>query len=416
MARQLRIAIYHDLSSGGAKRTLFEIVKRLGERHHLDMYNLSCSDHDFCDIRRFGAETHTYSFNPLPQFQRPLGRVDFAARLLDLLRLDRIQRRIAADIDRRRYDVVHLHPCQFARTPTLLHFLQTPSVYYSHEPLRAGHYEPVIARPYRSPRRRVRLLLDRLDPLAKAYRRRLESIDRRCTRRATSVLTNSYFTREALYRFYGVNARVCYHGVDSETFRPLGLPRDGFVLSVGALTPAKGFDLIIQSLGLVPAGTRPPLTIVSNYQVHDELAYLRDLAKQSGVSAEFRTMVSNEELVRLYNTALMTVYAPILEPFGLVPLESMACGTPVVAVREGGVRESVVDGHTGLLTDRDPERFARAVKMLLEDTALATRLGQQGRAYVAQEWNWDRSVRQIEAALIDAARGRHARAQVRRND
>ena len=63
-------------------------------------------------------------------------------------------------------------------------------------------------------------------------------------------------------------------------------------------------------------------------------------------------LISDEELVLLYNKAKMVVYAPYCEPFGLVPLESMSCGTPVVGVGDGGVKETVINGKTGILTGR----------------------------------------------------------------
>ena len=83
----------------------------------------------------------------------------------------------------------------------------------------------------------------------------------------------------------------------------------------------------------------------------------------------FRVGIPDEGLVQLYNRAMLTVYAPIMEPFGFVPLESMACGTPVVGIREAGVRETVRHAETGFLVDRDPEQFAAAVLALLDDDA-----------------------------------------------
>jgi glycosyltransferase involved in cell wall biosynthesis len=66
----------------------------------------------------------------------------------------------------------------------------------------------------------------------------------------------------------------------------------------------------------------------------------------------------------------------------------MACGTPVVAVAEGGVRESVRDGRTGLLTQRDPHRFAHALSTLLDDEAMQARLGATGVSTVRSCWTW----------------------------
>ncbi len=87
-----------------------------------------------------------------------------------------------------------------------------------------------------------------------------------------------------------------------------------------------------------------------------------------------------------YNRARLCVYAPYLEPFGLVPLEAMACGTPVVAVKEGGIRESVVHGETGILTERDEAAFADAVTTLLFDGTKSTQMGHRGIEAIHDFW------------------------------
>ncbi|MEI2608548.1 MAG: glycosyltransferase [Candidatus Promineifilaceae bacterium] len=115
---------------------------------------------------------------------------------------------------------------------------------------------------------------------------------------------------------------------------------------------------------------------------------MTELALKHGVNLSFRVDVSESELVELYNRARAFVYAPILEPFGLTPVEAMACGLPVVAVREGGVRESVVNEQTGFLVDRDPVKFALKLTQLLQDDYLGNQLGKNGRKHVMDCWTW----------------------------
>ena len=88
-----------------------------------------------------------------------------------------------------------------------------------------------------------------------------------------------------------------------------------------------------------------------------------------------------------------------MEPFGFVPLESMACGTPVVGVREAGVRESVIHGVTGVLTERDTQAFAAALSKILAEPAWANELGQNGLRYAQKAWTWEASLDQLEASL-----------------
>ena len=395
----MKIAIFHNVTSGGAKRTTYEHAKRLSERHQVDLFSLSSANHSFDDIQPYVNRTELVPFQTLPLFNSPLGRLNQAVRIADLLRLRRTMRQLAEMINAGGYDVALVHPCMFTFTPTILRYLKVPSLYYRHDPVRWVQ-DPEIPRPYYK-KSAARQFLNRIDPMYRAYFRLLVYEDASSMRAATRVVTNSYFTRESLYRIYSIAPTVCYHGVDFQLFHSMDLERQNYVISVGAIAPYKGYDFLVRSLACIPANVRPRLILVGNVAKQDEQQYLAQLAAQSGVEVDFRHLITNEELIRLYNQAMCTVYAPIMEPFGLVPLESMACGTPVVGIREGGVRETVVDGVTGLLADRDPEQFAKAIVTLLEDCSLVEQLGKQGRSRVEQHWKWEDAINSLERNLLE---------------
>ncbi|MDT8304987.1 MAG: glycosyltransferase family 4 protein [Anaerolineae bacterium] len=396
----MRIAVYHNLLSGGAKRALAELARRLAARHELDVYTLSSGNQEFADLRPFVAAHRVFPFAPLPLLGSPFGRLNQATRTADLLRLGHLNKQIAAEIEQHDYDVVFVHPCQYETSPSLLaHLRDVPAVYYCQEPLRRV-YEPQQLRPYDLPQSRRRQLLDRIDPLIRLYYSVLSRRDRRNTRRAGRVLVNSQFMRDAVGRIYGREAEVSYLGVDSDLFRPLPVEKRGYVLSVGSLTPLKGFDFLIEALGHITEPQRPPLVIVSNFQNPPERAYLEHLAEAAEVELRLLSEVSDERLVQLYNEAALVAYAAVREPFGLVPLEAMACGTPVVAVREGGVRETIVHEETGLLVERKAGRFAQAVLRLLEDGQLANEYGRRGREVVLRRWTWEEAARRAESHLL----------------
>ncbi|MCX6031992.1 MAG: glycosyltransferase [Chloroflexi bacterium] len=397
----MRIAIYHNLPSGGGKRALYEMTRRLATRHSVDVYILSCAEHDFCNLRPHCRRHVVFPFHPLPLARSPFGRLNQGIRTLDLLRLRALQRQIAAQIDAAGYDVAFIHNCQFGQSPSLLTFLRTPSVYYCAEPPRLI-YEPPVSRPYTTFTRGQRLG-NLVDPLPHIYRRVLATLDRANVWAANLVLTNSAYSRESLYRAYGIFARVCYLGVDTGSFHPLALPKEDFVLSVGALNPRKGFDFLIYSLAVMESSERPRLVLASNHTEEREQQYLTQLARRLRVEVEFRSRVSDRQLLALYNQARATVYAPIMEPFGFVPIESMACGTLVVGVREGGVRETILHGVTGLLVERDPQAFATALSKVLADPVWANELGRNGIRHVQGAWTWEASLSQLEASLQVAA-------------
>jgi glycosyltransferase involved in cell wall biosynthesis len=169
----------------------------------------------------------------------------------------------------------------------------------------------------------------------------LHAIQSAAVARASCLLANSRFTCDRIHQSFGVVATFCPLGVDLDMFRPLpDVAQEDFVLSVGELSPRKGFDFLIKSLASIPAGRRPSLKLACNAIEPDERRYVEDLAIRSAVDLDILVSLDADRLRVLHNRARFCVYAPVAEPFGLVPLEAMACGRAVVAVREGGVQET----------------------------------------------------------------------------
>jgi D-inositol-3-phosphate glycosyltransferase len=101
--------------------------------------------------------------------------------------------------------------------------------------------------------------------------------------------------------------------------------------------------------------------------------------------------VSRTEMPALLRSADVVVCAPWYEPFGIVPLEAMACGVPVVGSAVGGLLDSVADGRTGILVPpRDPVSIAKAVRSLLDDPVRRTAFGRAGRARALSLFSWER--------------------------
>lgn len=403
----MRIAVYHNLPSGGAKRALVEVTRRLAERYRVDVFTLASADHDFGDLRPHATQHRVYAFAPSRLLRSPFGRANQVIRMADLRRLDALCRVIARDIDRGGYDVAFVNPCRFEKAPSVLRYLEgAATVYYCQEPPRLI-YEAMPPRPYVGAERR-RTTLNRIDPLPGIYRSMLADVDRRNVLSADRVLVNSRFMRGVVNPIYDIDAEVSYLGVDTDWAQPLDMPREPFVLSVGSLTPLKGFDFLIEALARVPAERRPPLVIASNFQNPPERAYLEALAQDRGVGLTLTGNVDDAALVTLYNRARLVAYAPVREPFGLVAIEAMACGAPVVAVAEGGIPETVLHEQTGLLTERDPAAFAEALMRLYEDPDLAAAYGRNGRAHVVNRWTWERATAALEGHLMGAIADHHA--------
>jgi glycosyltransferase involved in cell wall biosynthesis len=120
---------------------------------------------------------------------------------------------------------------------------------------------------------------------------------------------------------------------------------------------------------------------------------LMALAQRHGVADRVRLLgrVERAALPALLRSADVVACVPWYEPFGIVPLEAMACGIPVVASSVGGLVDTVVDGATGLhVPPRRPDRVARAINRLLSDDALAGTLGRAGARRARSRYGWDR--------------------------
>jgi glycosyltransferase involved in cell wall biosynthesis len=395
--RRMRIAIFHDLPSGGAKRTLYESMKRLCQRHVLDVYTLDTADREFCDLRPYSNAEYVFHFSPSKRFHSPFGRLNQLQRWRELQKLDQLARRIAGEIDDRKYDVVFAQPCMWTQAPLVLRYLCTPTLYFCHEPPRhlyENHNRDT------STRSNWRDALDSADPLIRLYRTTAQRFDRSAVQSAKSVLVNSAFSHDRVKQIYGIHSTICYLGVDTDLYCPSVVNTDRkYVLSVGAIQPHKGFDFLIESLGHVDPAVRPGLYLIGNMENPTEKNMLQALAKEKGVDLRIEVGVDPATLVQKYNAATLVVYAPYNEPFGLVPLEAMACGKPVVGVNEGGVKETVIHAFSGLLVDRDARKFGQALQTLLETPTLIDQYGRNGRLHVLENWSWDKAVQKLEGQL-----------------
>jgi D-inositol-3-phosphate glycosyltransferase len=242
-------------------------------------------------------------------------------------------------------------------------------------------------------------------------------------RSADVVTAATAHERDRLRRLYDLPAsrvRVLPCGVDLRTFAPAGaakraaaragldLGREPVLLSVGRLDPIKGVDLVLASL----AQMRTPATLVlvgGDPSGDPELERLRTRAEELGVADRLRLpgAAPQDDLPRYYHAADALVVASRYESFGLVAVEALACGTPVVAANVGGLPSIVRDGENGVLVaPRTAEAFAAALDALLADMPRLERLRAAARPSV-ERFDWRRlgaQIRQLYQELADEPR------------
>ena len=397
----MKIAVYHNQQPGGARRALHGFCSVLAERHTIDVFTLSTADQETLKDSDYADNVFISAFEPArPRRARfvlnDLREVD------GLSRLGEVNRQVASRIDADGYDVVLVDACQYTFAPQVLAHLRTPTAYYCHHgPWRMDSfsgdedkslYEKVRALGHGPARRWVELNVRR--------------IDREMTRAADVVVANSRYTASRLRDECGVNAVVCPPGITVAARQ--SRQELGYVLTAGDLVPHKGHHLVIEAVAELPAGSRPDLHLVGRGGGSTYRAFLERLAGQRGVRLALKLSISDAELDAEYRGASVFAFAARQEPLGLVPLEAMARGVPVVAVGEGGVVDTVVDGVTGYLTPAEPAAIAKGIGQLLASETLRRDLGDAARAHVEANWSIEKRAPALEDVLVGIA---HAQAR-----
>ncbi|MFI0409366.1 glycosyltransferase [Actinomadura sp. 3N508] len=193
--------------------------------------------------------------------------------------------------------------------------------------------------------------------------------------------------------------RVVPCGVDLSLFTPEGPGSGGRgrhrLVVLSRLVERKGVDTAIRALALLPD---TELLVAGGparggLDGDPEVRRLKRVARDAGVTGrvEFLGRLGRDEVPPLLRSASLVVTLPWYEPFGMVPLEAMACGVPVVATAVGGHLDTVVDGGTGrLVPPHDPEAAAGAIRGLLDDPAARTAMGSAGAGRARDRYSWAR--------------------------
>lgn len=205
----------------------------------------------------------------------------------------------------------------------------------------------------------------------------------------------------------------------AEAHATLGLaPHEKVVLQLGRMVPRKGVDNVIRAFARLlrdgRTGGAPARLLIVGGESRDpdpaltpEIGRLRGLARAEGVEdrVTFVGCRGRDELRHYYAAADVFVTTPWYEPFGITPLEAMACGTPVIGANVGGIAHTVSHGETGyLVLPNDPDALADKLALVLGQPRLAQRLGQLAVRRVHTHFTWEKVAARLAVAFEGAAR------------
>jgi D-inositol-3-phosphate glycosyltransferase len=249
--------------------------------------------------------------------------------------------------------------------------------------------------------------------------------ERAIVRRADAIVTASDHERGLLQRYYAAEPERLHTipcGIDLELFRPLdqrasrealGLPLDSPVMCwVGRLEKLKGIDILISALAQLDERGFTLLIIGGDERAGAIRAELEAQVREEGLEGHVRFLgaVPHDDLPAYYSAADVCVVPSYYESFGLVAVEAMACGTPVVASRVGGLISTVTDGVNGYLIPwRCPEPFAEKLEVLLHNPELRANFGRAARQSV-ERFRWGTVALQVAGVYDRALAARRRRA------
>jgi glycosyltransferase involved in cell wall biosynthesis len=404
----MKIAVWHNLPSGGGARALNNhLLGLLSRGHTVEVWSNDPTANGFIRLPD-NVRLHTIPLadNTELTFQENIQSF-FFQKDSNTKAMEAHCQVCANEINAGSFDALFIGNCKRYAAPFISRYAKIPTILYHGEPLRYL-YEAQPYTPWYPPggfkiqwlrrsywqlffkdlwyerRMRVQLREERLN---------IEAVDK--------LLVNSIFSSESCARAYNRAGEVCYLGINTGIFKPVKkVPSSPYIVGLGNLFFNKNPLLAVEAVGEISEAKRPTLIWVSNMK--DELLYaeVTRLAEVKNVCFEVKEMISDEELVLLLSNAICMLYTSRLEPFGFAPLEANACQTPVVAVAQGGVRETVIDGKNGFLCIPQAKNLAERIELLIDNPELQAEMGTAALHNVQQNWTLGAATDRIEAALL----------------
>ncbi len=358
----MKIAFFHELPYGGARRAVLEFGIVLKRNHQVDLFYVD-------DVQEAGLEK---IFNAV-YFKKFKSRKwqgnDWRAKLykdtVELFKIYTLHKNIAKEIDKNKYDFVFVHGSKYTQAPFILRFLKTKKIYYCQEPLRIVYDDFLL--------KEIKTLAFMKKYYEKMNRSIRKKIDRTNLNGADMILANSKFSKKWIKNAYKKKSIVCYLGVNVDLFKPLKFEKNHDILFLGQKNEIEGYDILEDTLKLF--SKKPKVKIIER-------------------NGEGRG-IEDSKLVKEYNRAKIVVCLSRNEPFGLIPIESASCGVPVVALNEGGFKESVIPGTTGYLVNRNIRSIFVVLKRLLENDSLRKKMETDARKNAELNWTWEKSAENL---------------------
>ena len=402
----MKIAVWHNLHSGGGSRALqYHIQGLISAGHEVEIWADAPTADGFMKLPD-GVKLHQVPLRyteKQPSLREKISSL-FFKKDLNMVSMEKHCQQCANEINQGFFDVLFANSCHYYGVPFIGQFIKIPKILYLGEPNRYL-YEAMPEQIWEAPTSNLSKLTpkfwvymfsdtwrtNKFRVYVREERKNFQAFDK--------VFVNSYFSMENCKRAYGLPSEVCYLGVDNELFKPVDSSViKPYVVGLGGFYAHKNPELAIRAVGGI-AENRPKLLWVGNMVDDEYWDGMVELARSLNVVLEVKKMVTDAQLVELLSGAICMIYSSNLEPFGFAPLEANACGTPVIAVAEGGVRETIIHKKNGFLSESKPEKIAKYIQQLIDSQELKKEISKFAIENVQQNWTLAQCSERINLAI-----------------
>jgi len=372
----VKIAVFHELPRGGARRSINAYASILKKLHQVDLYITD-------DEKTIGEEKLFSKICYFPFSQKEWKGNNWKIRLykdtLELYKLNRLHKKIAETIDKCVYDIVLVSASQYIEAPFILKFLKTPNIFFAQDPYYRIIYDPIFTIQkdvdifrywYEKTNRWVRKILDKQN-----------------IKSTQLCVSPSKYIAQIFRKTYNKEVTVVHHGVDHQFFKPSNKKKDIDIFYIGSYDAVDGLVLLKKTL-----------------------RYIKKKIVVRTVMKEEEWITDDKELRDLYRRAKIMFCPARREGLGLVLLEAVSSGTPVIARDEAGHREIIMNNYNGYLMSPNPKKIAAEITNLLSDPEKIHRLGQNGREDILKYWTWEKRTKELEMVLYE-----HIRSSLKKN-
>lgn len=367
--------MFHELPKGGARRAVNAYAIELKKKYTIDLY--VSDERDIKEEHQFYTNVFFYKFIP-KSWGGKNWKIRFYKDTVELFKIYKLHKKIAADIDAKNYDVIFVSASKFIEAPFIMRFLKTPFLFFSEDPYYRIIYDPLLS---------VSKDLDIFRYTYEKMNRFVRKIlDRQNVKSSKQCLAPSKYIANLFAKTYNKHVDVVYHGVDSLFFTPSSIKKDIDVFYIGSYEPFDGYALL-----------------------NDSLSYVKRSLKVRKVLIEEEWISDDKILRNLYRRSKIMFCPAQREGLGLVLLESLACGTTVVALDDAGHREIIKQGKNGFLVPANPRKIAKLFDSLLSSPKKIKRLGEDGRIDIKNHWTWEKTTKELEKYLLYQAGFTHVK-------